>query len=335
MDDDGHGDGHEHVVQFVHALVAKDEASALSFLESGRVTIRSCLNMPDDSGGIQESIPVLFLAVECALEQVVRSLVRLGADIEVLHTYTDGITVTPAGHAIRHGNVAGLKLCHDLAGCMTNINGTLKLLSGNGVSGVDCAIVSHQPTCLEYLLDNVFQRPVRLSYAEMTSLSTAAIYGSRIKPVYMVFEARGFNFKLLEEAEIEPEGDETPMTLADILLSSARKSGNSGFMRYIVNDLGLVSTAGRLHETEAFVDANLTAPLRAVAQPDAALGKFECAACEAVGATKVCTGCRVARYCSKECSKRHWKTGGHKIECKELQRHATLTPSSSAGPSQP
>lgn len=54
----------------------------------------------------------------------------------------------------------------------------------------------------------------------------------------------------------------------------------------------------------------------------AVLTTYKCAACEAVGATYVCSLCKVPRYCSAECQRRHWKTGGHKKVCKEFQRSA-------------
>lgn len=53
--------------------------------------------------------------------------------------------------------------------------------------------------------------------------------------------------------------------------------------------------------------------------PRAGLSKYRCVACEVVGATNVCYFCKVPRYCSKECQRRHWKVGGHKQECKEFQ----------------
>jgi hypothetical protein len=43
---------------------------------------------------------------------------------------------------------------------------------------------------------------------------------------------------------------------------------------------------------------------------------YMCGACSAAGASKVCTGCRMVRYCSKECQLTHWKQ--HKAQCKEV-----------------
>jgi TPR repeat protein len=31
-----------------------------------------------------------------------------------------------------------------------------------------------------------------------------------------------------------------------------------------------------------------------------------------------CTGCRTVQYCNKDCQRAHWRTGGHKQECKRF-----------------
>ena len=51
---------------------------------------------------------------------------------------------------------------------------------------------------------------------------------------------------------------------------------------------------------------------------------FECMQCKkrlSSGKKRlVCGACRAVVYCSKDCQRKHWKTGGHKQECKNLQK---------------
>ena len=44
-----------------------------------------------------------------------------------------------------------------------------------------------------------------------------------------------------------------------------------------------------------------------------------CSACYVDQSTfQFCSKCKVAAYCDSDCQKNHWKTGGHKQSCKEL-----------------
>ena len=49
-----------------------------------------------------------------------------------------------------------------------------------------------------------------------------------------------------------------------------------------------------------------------------------CAACGTPKATRrplnICTRCRTVRYCNRDCQMTHWKEGGHKRDCKRLQK---------------
>ena len=42
----------------------------------------------------------------------------------------------------------------------------------------------------------------------------------------------------------------------------------------------------------------------------------ECLRCGATGDLRICAGCRVARYCSAECQRAHWKQ--HKKSCEDF-----------------
>lgn len=323
-----------HFAQFRRALRLADDDSALTLLRSGRVTVNSLL--PYEINGVRESMPAIFIAVLFARLHVVRALLRLGAEIDALHDMRHGDlvgAVTPAGAAILTGKVSGLSLCHKIGANMLFVGRSSALTEK---SAVDVAIIVPQPVCLEYLLDSVYvARPIELSRPEMAGLSSAAIKGGRmkyshqlraLKALYKVLETRGFNFKLLEETSLQSK-TLGRITFADIMLKSAQESGDSDLISYIVKDLGVASSTEGLDVSEWYINGLLTAAPDGGygtprPRPETALTKYECAACDAVCATKVCTGCRVIRYCSKECSRSHWKTGGHKKECKKLKRSA-------------
>jgi hypothetical protein len=44
-----------------------------------------------------------------------------------------------------------------------------------------------------------------------------------------------------------------------------------------------------------------------------------CGDCGSPDALRVCYGCNEVYYCARACQKNHWKRGGHKLECAELQ----------------
>jgi len=49
-----------------------------------------------------------------------------------------------------------------------------------------------------------------------------------------------------------------------------------------------------------------------------AIQEMQCFGCEAIFSTSElsrCSNCRLVRYCSKECQRKHWREGGHKDEC--------------------
>lgn len=309
---------------FALALYRADDSSALSLLESCLVTSNSLT--PYELQGHRELTPVIFLAVKLVREHVARALVHLGADIDARRNDSDRVVTTPAGAAIIEGNVSGLALCVNLGASMSLVSRLPRIMD---YSAAMCAITWPRPSCLEYLLDNVYQtRPIELNILEVASLSGKAIKGGDMKPIYKILAARGFNFKHFEEAEFGSAA-QGRVNLADFMLKGAQESGDAELMRYIVKDLGLVSSGKQQEASEGHIKRLLPICGKAGAK----LLKYECASCDVVCATKICAGCRVARYCSKECSRRHWKTGGHKKECKELQCAAALSKSGSTGSS--
>lgn len=327
--------GNVYSSHFFEALQNGDDSSALSMLRSGRVTIRSRVSY--EGGVVLEPAPVIFPAVEFGRELVVRALIGLGADIDTFHTLCDveiGLAVTPAGAAILAGCASNLALCHRLGACFSFVSRipTIDKRPHLPESALGLALRFHRdPACLEYLLDSVYPaRPVEVNFFESYSLSAAALDGGFAKAVYKVLETRGFNFKQLEEVWPDQETPNWGMSAAAVMLMTPQQSGDADFLRYIVKDLGVATTSQRLDTSKDFTNAVIPMPKRE--KPAAALVKYECAACDALGATKVCGGCKVTRYCSKECCRRDWKTGGHKKECQEIQSRAPLRTSGSAAP---
>ena len=52
-----------------------------------------------------------------------------------------------------------------------------------------------------------------------------------------------------------------------------------------------------------------------------------CPACGKEGAKSQCAGCNSVQYCNRDCQVAHWKTGGHKKECKKLaERKRVILP---------
>lgn len=96
------------VSQFVDALERGDDAYALSLVEKGRVTIDSLHFMEDDVGRFSRHL--IFFAVQFGREEVARSLVLFGANIDSFRYMLDGDSFTPACDAIYDDNIPALSL---------------------------------------------------------------------------------------------------------------------------------------------------------------------------------------------------------------------------------
>lgn len=51
-------------------------------------------------------------------------------------------------------------------------------------------------------------------------------------------------------------------------------------------------------------------------------GERPCSFCAHPNAKKVCSRCSQTRYCDQKCQLQHWKRGGHKKECKKVEKDA-------------
>lgn len=248
-----------YLVQFVDALRRGDasgDAFALTLLEKGRVTIRSTIS--GESHGVNDPLPVLHIAVRFVRERVVRALLRLGADINAAHySPTNGLYRIPTGEAIIMGCASGLALCHTVGASMSVV---ARRQDGDGSgttddSAIAAAIREKQSTCLAFLLEKVYpQKPIKLDRWEMTGLCVCALHGGPVKALFKVLENEGFNFKSLKDVEFNEEHPDGMMMLNDVLLTSAQKSGDTDLLRYIVKDLGVVSTTGKLDASKAILD---------------------------------------------------------------------------------
>ena len=56
---------------------------------------------------------------------------------------------------------------------------------------------------------------------------------------------------------------------------------------------------------------------------------YNCWNCKEKNGVHMCSACGEARYCSVECQKTHWKTGGHKAVCKKDAYIITVDPAKS------
>lgn len=355
---------------FVGAFVEGDDTTALSLLDDDLVTIHS----PWTSGPDEPcqgpwtivSAPVLFERVRtrvCCL-----ALVDLGADIEKFQVSSrEGSTATLAGFAIITGKPSVLSLCHRLGTKMSHVSQSDGKAEAISYSAVHLAILTVQPECLKYLLDKVYATgPFDLSARALHDLCLVARLGKLAMPLFKILQGWGYDFTSLAELEDELHGDAATaggeastrpgnfgrVTFADTLITSVRASKDAGFLRYVVKNLGLASAAEKVKAVEDLVDSRGTyvqllmkfshrlgddgpGDSLGTAPQGTDLTKYECAACRAVCWTMSCTGCKVTRYCSAGCSRKHWKTGGHKKACKELQRRAAQTSGSTDASSQP
>lgn len=299
----------ENVNQFVRALEGEDDDSAISMLEEGLVSIHS-IAPHGDSG----NSTMLLCAVGRSREVVVRDLVRRGAKLDVLHNLSGqvgggGNCISAPGLAIFQGNIPMLRLCHDLGAGMSCVQGSRSA----PVSAVQLAISNRQHGCLKCLLDVVLpSRPVDLSVDELSVLCVAMRHGKSAIGLLTLLKSRGFDFRVFEQMK-PPGARSDAMSFADIFMSTARSSGDVDLMRFLVSDLGLRLSEEKMGDVSNFLAHSDGRGLGASANV------FKCAACDAEGA-KVCTGCRVIRYCSEECSRKHWTTGGHKVECKKMRQ---------------
>lgn len=307
----------ESAKRFKTALQTKNDTAALALLGKKLNTcVPSALKTRFYSS-------LMFNAIAFEREIVAQALVRIGADINCLYQLGEGYQLSAAGFAALRGNVCRMSICHRLGAKMCAV---LHKSDGSTMSALDIALECHQTTDLVcYLLDEFYPvRPVELSFCGKKALILAVKKGhfQNAKALFDNLKARQFDFRDLNDCPFTA-GLVQLMTISDMMVMEARNNGQPAFVRYLIKDLGLKSQ-GKKQELSLKVFNRLNSGAsgkNGISRPWVALTKFECAACDAVAATKVCTGCRVVRYCSTDCSREHWKrNGGHKKVCKEIQK---------------
>lgn len=306
--------------RFKDALNNKNDAAALALLKKKFDTcIPSALKISFYSS-------LMFNAITFERESVARALVSIGADINCLYQLDEEYWLSAAGYAALRGSACRMSICHRLG---ANMCAVIRKSDGSTMSALDLALECHKTADVVcYLLDEVHpERPVELSFCGKKALISAVKRENfqNVKVLFDNLKARQFDFRDLNKCPLTA-GLVQLMTISDMMVMEARNNGQPALVRYLMKDLGLKSQGNKQElSLKVFNRLNPSASGKnGISRPWVALTKFECAACDAVAATKVCTGCRVVRYCSEDCSREHWKkNGGHKKVCKEIQRGAS------------
>lgn len=318
------------VQTFLASMRDGNSITALLMLKDGRVDANACKLLSNGS-----KLPIMFGAIAYLSKEVITDLTHRGVNLDEIHVWRDRESISSVGLAISIDKRQILSLLLQLG---ASTSGVFLDRERVLISGVDCAIKRGSAECLACLLDQADNaRPVVLSFEGLSSLVMLPNFKTSAQTVSIlsVLKSRGYDFKTLErESGLFDGGLWLPF--ADILLICAQRKGYAGLLRFIITKIGIVSTKTQLNICELAVD-----DLKDVddcsfeVSPNASvvLKKYHCAACEKIGATKICTGCRLVRYCLAECSRTHWKTGGHKKVCKAVQRRATQSSSEPAASS--
>lgn len=151
------------------------------------------------------------------------------------------------------------------------------------------AIYYGKRKCLFVLLDAVHPaRPVKLKGWELLPLGKAAGSGGKgaIK-TYKILAVRGFDFKALTITVFAAEDGGNfntfcpGTTVADCLVCNARKSGNAAVVRYLVKELGVECSGGRMDAVGAAL-VEVCAPGPRPEEVD--LVRLKCQSCDKLGA---------------------------------------------------
>lgn len=317
-----------HIQTFLASMRDGDNATALSMLKDGRVDANAYKLLSNGS-----KLPILFGAIAYLSKGVITDLTHRGVNLDEIHVWHDEESISAVGLAISINRRKILSLLLQLGASTSGVYLDRERVL---ISGVDCAIKRGSAECLSCLLDEAENaaRPVVLSFEGLSGLAMLPNFKTSAQTVSIlsVLKSRGYDFKTLERESGLFDGG-LLLPFADILLICAQRKGHAGLLRFIIRKIGIVSTKTQLNICELAVDGLKDADacsFKVSPNASVALKNYHCAACEKIGATKICTGCRLVRYCSGECSRTHWKTGGHKKVCKAVQRRATQSSSEHA-----
>lgn len=166
---------------------------ALSLLVDGLVSFHSLFTSGERVGDdiLVLRWHVLFAACFFEREFVVRGLLHIGADLDALHA-NGQTSYTPAGYAIKCGNLSMLEFCHrhgasmDIVSKWQPTSPPGESLTSVPRSAVDLTMTWDQPAMLEFLLDEVYPvRPAKLSCETILSHNSAIWPGSEFRQVNM------------------------------------------------------------------------------------------------------------------------------------------------------
>lgn len=131
----------------------------------------------------------------------------------------------------------------------------------------------------------------------------------------------------------------TSLRIAKLLVAhgadvNARTRFQEGFLAFTImgNNLDAFAMLLRAGADLSLADATGLTPARMIrlsprflqvasdVQRERVANGMKCGSCDASGATKVCSGCRKAFYCSRDCQRNAWRTG-HRAQCGKEGEH--------------
>jgi hypothetical protein len=90
-------------------------------------------------------------------------------------------------------------------------------------------------------------------------------------------------------------------------------------------DGDIYRTPGLILRVSCPEQCRINTPKSLKARAKVELDNIKCSSCDFVQPVKekcrTCGQCQLTRYCSKECQKKHWKDGGHKLSCVKYIEH--------------
>lgn len=229
-------------------------------------------------------------------------------------------------------------------------------LTPNPNNALQWAVQYQATACVEYILKELYHgKPAGGDPLLASTVVIRALTGDVMLEIYKLLHySRSFDLKSLETMDHfafeDPhetrnstradnpaqEKSHREVTAADQILSNAVNGKAAALVKFLVKEVGLVARAENVKMARALTVENATERgfadeldrMTGISQeavrvesesscqyPD--MARFLCVACAVVAATKLCTGCRKARYCSADCQRKHWPA--HKKECKKLR----------------
>ena len=173
---------------------------------------------------------------------------------------------------------------------------------GDGVDD-DCEQSTHESKVATHL-----SVPKLLDREQLNKALNAAASQAEKEEVFRVCLDSNFGEKMgfIYSSEVEREKCEAARDQDFVVLSAlAKKHGCMHIVEHFQTQLGEMQPGSglRMQPLDEIMCANCTP----------AMIKNGVAVCEKRG-TKVCSGCRLVKYCSQRCQKEHWPA--HKVDCK-------------------